>query len=64
MFSKLLAASLLIGTASMAEAVTVKWASVTAQPDATTVLGNVDGANLTSSGSIFFSQLNNAGTDS
>ena len=58
-FSKLIAASLLIGTASMAQAVTVKWATLDAQPNATTVTGSVDGVGLTFTGAISFAQLNN-----
>ncbi len=61
--SKMMMAGLLLGTASMAQAVTVKWASLTAQPNATTVTGTVDGVGLTYTGSVNFSQLNNTGTD-
>lgn len=56
-------AVLMLGTATMAQAVTVKWATLTAQPNATTVVGTVDGVGLTYSGAINFSQLNNSGTD-
>jgi hypothetical protein len=62
-FTKILAAGLLLAAANSAQAVTVTWASLTAQPDATTVTGTVGGVGLTYSGSINFSQLNNAGTD-
>lgn len=61
--SRIMIAGLLLGTASMAQAVTVKWASLTAQPNATTVTGTVDGVGLTFNGSVAFSQLNNSGTD-
>lgn len=61
--TRILLAGLLLGSASMAQAVTVKWASWTAQPDSTTVVGNVAGVGLTYSGSVNFSQLNNVGTD-
>lgn len=60
---RLAMAGLLLGTASMAQAVTVKWASLTAQPNATTVTGTVGGVGVTYAGSIYFSQLNNIGTD-
>ena len=63
MICKLLAAVALLGTTTMAQAVTVQWASLTAQPNATTVTGTVGGVGLTYSGSINFSQLNNTGTD-
>ncbi len=61
--SKIVVAGLLLAAASSAQAVTVTWANLTAQPNATTVTGTVGGVGLTYSGSINFSQLANAGTD-
>jgi hypothetical protein len=61
--SKIIVAALLAGTASMAEAVTVQWASLTAQPNATNVTGTLAGVGLTYTGAIGFTQLNNSGTD-
>ena len=61
--SKLIAAGLLLAGATAAQAVTVQWASLTAQPSATTVTGTVGGVGVSYSGSVLFSQLNNTGTD-
>ena len=55
--------AMLLATTSMAQAVTVQWASLTAQPNATTVTGTMAGVGVTYTGSIYFSQLNNTGTD-
>ena len=55
--------SLLFASASAASAVTVNWASLTAQPNSTTVTGNIGAVGVTYSGSVNFSQLSNAGTD-
>lgn len=60
---RIVLAGLLLGSATMAQAVTVQWASLTAQPNATTVTGTVAGVGVTYTGSINFSQLNNVGTD-
>ncbi len=49
--------------ATAAGAVTVQWATLTSQPDATTVVGNIGAVGVTYSGAISFTQLNNAGTD-
>lgn len=50
-------------TAGAASAVTVQWASLTSQPNSTTVIGNIGAVGATYSGSINFTQLNNTGTD-
>lgn len=63
MMNKSLLAVALLGTASMAQAVTVQWASLTAQPNATTVTGTVAGVGVTYTGSINFSQLNSNDLD-
>ena len=63
MMKSLLVAAALLGTSSMAQAVTVQWASWTAQPTATTATGTVAGVGVTYNGAISFTQLNNAGTD-
>ena len=62
MMKRVFTAVVLLGTASMAQAVTVQWASLTAQPNATTVTGTVAGVGMTYSGAINFTQLNNTGT--
>lgn len=53
----------LLLAASGASAVTVQWASLNAQPDATTVTGTIGAVGVTYRGALSFSQLNNAGTD-
>lgn len=63
MFAKILVGAMLLTTTAMAQAVTVQWASLTAQPDASTVKGTVAGVGVTFSGSVSFSQLNNTGFD-
>ena len=62
-FRNLIVGGLMLAAAGSAQAVTVQWASLTAQPDATTVIGNIGAIGVTFSGSVNFSQLNNAGTD-
>lgn len=59
--TSLIAASLAVA-ASAASAVTVQWADLTAQPDATTVVGNIGSVGVTYSGAINFTQTN-GGTD-
>ena len=63
MIAKIFAGAVLLATTSMAQAVTVQWASLTAQPNASTVTGTVAGVGLTFTGAVNFSQLNNSGTD-
>jgi PEP-CTERM motif len=63
MIAKMLAGVALLATASMAQAVTVQWAALNAQPDATTVTGTVAGVGLTYSGALSFAQINNNDTD-
>lgn len=59
MIAKILVGAALLATASMAQAVTVQWASLTAQPNATTVTGIVAGVGLTYSGALSFAQIGN-----
>ena len=59
MIAKILVGAALLATTSMAQAVTVQWASLTAQPNATTLTGTVAGVGLTYSGALSFAQINN-----
>lgn len=63
LLTALLTATLSLAATGASAMTTVQWATLSAQPNATTVTGSVAGVGVTYSGAIFFSQLSNSGTD-